>query len=73
MADTRRNLKITDGTYYKIRSLMKVIDLKQYELIDEMADAYVKKLSSQEREFFDYQLKEITRLEEKKKKKNQSK
>lgn len=64
--DFRRNIKLTDPIFYKIRALMKVKDFKQYELIEAMADHYVKNLSEQERQFYDYQLEEITRTEEEK-------
>jgi len=66
--DFRRNIKLTDPIFYKIRALMKVKDFKQYELIDVMADLFVSNLSEKERVFYEYQLEEITRSEEESKK-----
>lgn len=68
--DFRRNIKLTDPIFYKIKALMKVKDYKQYELIDVLADFYVKHLSDQEKQFYDYQLEEITKTEEEKDKKS---
>ncbi|KKE78655.1 hypothetical protein DTX80_17760 [Bacilli bacterium] len=66
--DFRRNIKLTDPIFFKIRALMKLKDIKQYELIDAMADLYVSQLSKQEKEFYEYQLEEIRRAEEEDKK-----
>lgn len=65
--DFRRNIKLTDPIFYKIRAIMKVKDVRQYELIDEMADLFINQLSEQEKQFYEYQLEEITKNEESKK------
>ena len=62
--DFRRNLKLTDPIFFKIRALTKIKSCKQYELIDEMADLMIERLTEQERQFFDYQLEAITKSEE---------
>lgn len=62
--DFRRNLKVTDPIFYKIRALTKIKACPQYKLIDEMADLMVEQLTEQERQFYEYQLEAITKNEE---------
>ena len=64
--DFRRNIKLTDPIFYKIRAIMKIKDVRQYELIDAMADLFINQLSDREKEFYEYQLEEITKNEESK-------
>ncbi|MFA9145595.1 hypothetical protein [Bacillus safensis] len=60
--DFRKNIKLTDPIFNKLKALMKVKDVKQYELIEIILDFYVtNKLSEKEREFFNYQLEELNK------------
>ncbi|MEH7810025.1 hypothetical protein V7422_19180 [Bacillus safensis] len=60
--DFRKNIKLTDPIFNKLKALMKVKDVKQYELIEILIDFYVtNKLSEKEKEFFNYQLKELNK------------
>lgn len=59
--DFRRNLKLTDQIFFKIRALTKIKSCKQYELIDEMADLFVEQLTEQERQLYEYQLEVVTK------------
>lgn len=64
--DFRKNIKLTEPIFNKLKALMKVKDVKQYELIEIILDFYVtNKLSEKEREFFNYQLEELRKEEHK--------
>ncbi|MEK5367995.1 hypothetical protein NSS76_19340 [Bacillus sp. FSL R5-0654] len=64
--DFRKNIKLTEPIFNKLKALMKVKDVKQYELIEILLDFYVtNKLSEKEREFFNYQLDELRKEEHK--------
>jgi len=58
-AALRRNIKLPDSVFYKLRALMKVKDAKQYELVEMTIDNYVEQMSKQEKTFYDFQLEEI--------------
>lgn len=63
--DFRKNIKLTEPIFNKLKALMKVKDVKQYELIEIILDFYVtNKLNEKEREFFNYQLEELRKEEE---------
>jgi hypothetical protein len=61
--DFRRNLKLTDPIFFKIRALTKIKSCKQYELIDKMADLFVDQLTEQERQLYEYQLEAVMKNE----------
>ncbi|RST63782.1 hypothetical protein EJB14_18415 [Bacillus pumilus] len=64
--DFRKNIKLTEPIFNKLKALMKVKDVKQYELIEILLDFYVtNKLNEKEREFFNYQLDELRKEEHK--------
>lgn len=51
--DFRKNIKLAEPIFNKLKALSKMKDVKQYELIEIVLDFYVtNKLSEKEKEFF---------------------
>ncbi|MBM0067927.1 hypothetical protein [Alkalicoccobacillus gibsonii] len=63
----RRNIKLPDNVFYRLKALQNVLPYKQYELIEKMINAMVADLSERDQQYFIDQLAKITAIEEEKK------
>lgn len=65
----RRNIKLPDDVFYRLKALQSVTTYKQYELIEKMTNVMVAELSERDQQYFIDQLARITDIEERKKQK----
>lgn len=69
----RRNIKLPDEVFYRVKALQKVLPYKQYELIEKMTNLMVAELSESNQKFFSEQVEMIRELEEEKKQQKEGK
>ena len=67
MLHFRRNIKLPDNVFYRLKALQNVLPYKQYELVEKMINVMVTDLSERDQQYFKDQLAKITEIGEEKK------